>query len=195
MELSNIMAIQDKVITGSQDNGTFLKTNLNWDAVIGGDGMECIIDYTNSNTMYGALYYGDVRKSTNGGNSFYSIGPANNGAWETPYELDKNDPEYYVKQGNTTEQYIAENSIVKVYGSEAAEQLIDHCFQIFGGYGFIEEYPMAQAYRDNRINKIWEGTNEINRMLIVEMILKKAIFLGKKNYFSLYQININILLI
>ena len=84
--------VQDRVITGAQDNGTFLKTNLNWDAVIGGDGMECIIDYTNSNTMYGALYYGDVRKSTNGGNSFSSIGPSNNGAWETPYALDKNNP-------------------------------------------------------------------------------------------------------
>ena len=54
--------------------------------------MECIIDYTNSNVMYGSLYYGDVRKSTNGGNSFSSIAPSNNGSWETPYELDKNDP-------------------------------------------------------------------------------------------------------
>lgn len=84
--------VQDKVITGAQDNGTFLKTTSNWDAVIGGDGMECIIDYTNANIMYGALYYGDIRKSTNGGNSFSSIGPSNNGAWETPYELDRNDP-------------------------------------------------------------------------------------------------------
>ena len=82
--------VQDNVITGSQDNGTFLKNSSNWDAVIGGDGMECIIDYTNANIMYGALYYGDIRKSTNGGNSFSSIGPASNGAWETPYELDKN---------------------------------------------------------------------------------------------------------
>jgi hypothetical protein len=49
--------VQNKVITGSQDNGTFLKNNLNWNAVIGGDGMECIIDYTNANTMYGAIYY------------------------------------------------------------------------------------------------------------------------------------------
>ena len=86
-------------------------------------------------------------------------------------ELDKNDPEYYIKQGNTTEKYIAENSIVKVYGSESAEQLIDHCFQIFGGYGFIEEYPIAQAYRDNRINKIWEGTNEINKMLFMSTMI------------------------
>ena len=85
--------VQDKVITGAQDNGTFLKTATNWDAVIGGDGMECIIDYTNANIMYGALYYGDIRKSTNGGNSFSSIGPSNNGAWETPYELDRNNPE------------------------------------------------------------------------------------------------------
>ncbi len=83
--------VQDKVITGSQDNGTFLKTNTTWDAVIGGDGMECIIDYTNSNIMYGALYYGDVRKSTNGGNGFSTISTGN-GAWETPYELDKNNP-------------------------------------------------------------------------------------------------------
>jgi len=62
--------VQDKVITGAQDNGTFLKTASNWDAVIGGDGMECIIDYTNSNIMYGEVYYGAIRKSTNGGNSF-----------------------------------------------------------------------------------------------------------------------------
>jgi len=99
-------------------------------------------------------------------------------------ELDKNDPEYYIKQGNTTEKYIAENSIVKVYGSESAEQLIDHCFQIFGGYGFIEEYPMAQAYRDNRINKIWEGTNEINKMLCGRSMISKALSgeIGFKEY-------------
>ena len=99
-------------------------------------------------------------------------------------KLDKNDPEYYVKQGDTTEQYIAENSIVKVYGSEAAEQVIDNCFQIFGGYGFIEEYPMAQAYRDNRINKIWEGTNEINRMLCGRAMITKALSgeIGFKEY-------------
>ena len=99
-------------------------------------------------------------------------------------QLDKDDPEYYIKQGNTTEKYIAENSIVKVYGSESAEQLIDHCFQIFGGYGFIEEYPIAQAYRDNRINKIWEGTNEINKMLCGRAMITKALSgeIGFKEY-------------
>jgi len=83
--------VQDMVITGAQDNGTFLKDGNTWDAVIGGDGMECIIDYTNSNVMYGELYYGSIRKSTNGGNSFSTISTGN-GAWETPYILDRNDP-------------------------------------------------------------------------------------------------------
>ena len=73
-----------------------MKSGNNWDPVIGGDGMECIIDYTNSSIMYGALYYGDVRKSTNGGNSFSSIAPASNGAWENPYILDRNDPNIYI---------------------------------------------------------------------------------------------------
>jgi len=85
--------VQDLVIGGTQDNGTFLKNNLNWSAVIGGDGMECIIDYTDANIMYGSVYYGDIRKSTNGGNSFSSIAPSNNGAWVTPYMLDRNNPQ------------------------------------------------------------------------------------------------------
>ena len=85
--------VQNLVIGGTQDNGTFLKNNLNWDAVIGGDGMECIIDYTDEDIMYGSIYYGEVRKSTNGGNSFSSIAPSNNGAWVTPYILDRSDPQ------------------------------------------------------------------------------------------------------
>ena len=55
-------------------------------------------------------------------------------------ELDKDDPEYYIKQGNITERYIAENSIVKIYGSESSGELIDHCLQVFGGYGFIRRH-------------------------------------------------------
>ena len=99
-------------------------------------------------------------------------------------ELDKNDKDYYVKQGNITERYIAENSICKIYGSEAAGSVIDHCLQVFGGYGFIEEYPMAQAYRDNRIQRIWEGTNEINKMLCGRSMIGKALSgeLGFREY-------------
>ena len=99
-------------------------------------------------------------------------------------ELDKNDKDYYVKQGNITERYIAENSICKIYGSESAGSVIDHCLQVFGGYGFIEEYPMAQAYRDNRIQRIWEGTNEINKMLCGRAMIGKALSgeLGFREY-------------
>jgi len=101
-------------------------------------------------------------------------------------DLDENDKEYYVKQGNTTERFIAENSMVKVYGSESTREVVDHCVQIFGGYGFIEEYPMARAYRDERINRIWEGTNEINRMLCGRDMITKTLTgeLGFREYLN-----------
>ena len=89
--------------------------------------------------------------------------------------LDENDPKYYVRMGEAMERFAIEASMAKVYGSETSSMIVDNCLQIFGGYGFIEEYPIAMAYRDDRINRIWEGTNEINRSIITGYLMKNVL--------------------
>ena len=90
-------------------------------------------------------------------------------------ELDKSEPNYYIKMGEATEKFAVEASMAKVFGSETSDIVVDETLQIHGGYGFTEEYPTARAYRDDRINRIWEGTNEINRAIVTGYMMKKVL--------------------
>lgn len=84
-------------------------------------------------------------------------------------------PDYYLDVAVAIEKFAMECSICKVYGSEAMWLNADDGLQVFGGYGFIEDYPLAQVVRDTRVDRIYEGTNEINRQIIVGYLIKKTL--------------------
>ncbi|GAB6190484.1 acyl-CoA dehydrogenase family protein [Desulfocastanea catecholica] len=88
--------------------------------------------------------------------------------------IEKGIDNYYEEYLKGIEEYASECGIAKVFCSEVLARTVDEVLQIHGGYGFVADYPAERFYRDERINRIFEGTNEINRLLIPGMILRKA---------------------
>jgi alkylation response protein AidB-like acyl-CoA dehydrogenase len=89
-------------------------------------------------------------------------------------ELDAEAKKSGAENAKAIEEYAAECSITKVYGSETLDFCVDEYVQVLGGYGFCSEYPAERYYRDSRIHKIWEGTNEINRILVPGTMMRRA---------------------
>ncbi len=88
--------------------------------------------------------------------------------------IDYQAEEVGIQMAKGIEEYAIEDSVNKIYSSEVLDYVVDEALQIHGGYGYIHDYAIERGYRDSRINRIWEGTNEINRLLIMDMLTKRT---------------------
>ncbi len=103
--------------------------------------------------------------------------------------VDESSPDAAKQKLKAIEEYAVECAMIKVYCSEILDYVVDEAMQTYGGYGYSEEYPIARAYRDARVNRIFEGTNEINRLLTPGMMLRRAM----KGELGLTQAAMNVL--